>query len=335
MSKTTGGTTLLTRVHELPLAEGDARIFISVADTGSFTAAAALYELTPSAVSKAVTRLESALGVRLLARTTRALHLTEEGAAFHARCARAFELLAEAAEEAAQGASEVSGVVRIGLPSLFATYLVGPQLVELLERHPRLRVDVVTTMRPADIVERGLDFMIVVGPLADSSLVARPLGYGQFVTVASPAYLAKAARLAECADLAMHRCLAFLRADGRQDDWNFLRDGEPQAMEVNASARSDDMHHLASMAVAGAGVAQLPMFLVAQALARGELARVLPEVDPPAKLASFVHAAGRSIPRRVRVVIEHLQRGEGSRLPGTSPTQVTRQTRKSATSKAT
>ncbi|MEP6721549.1 MAG: LysR family transcriptional regulator [Variovorax sp.] len=317
MSKTTAGTTLVTRIHELPLAEGDARIFISVADTGSFTAAAALYNLSPSAVSKAVSRLESALGVRLMARTTRALHLTEEGVAFHARCSKAFQLLAEAAEEATQGTGELSGVVRIGLPSLFGTYLVGTRLPELLETHPKLRVDLVTTMRPTDIVERGLDFMIVVGQLPDSSLVARPLGYGQFVTVASPAYLAGAARLVECADLAGHRCLAFLRPDGRQDAWNFLLDGETQAFEVNASARSDDMHHLASMAIAGAGVAHLPMFLVAQALARGELVGVLADVDPPAKLASFVYAAGQSIPRRVRVVIEHLQRGE-SMLPGTS-----------------
>ena len=317
MSKTTVGTTLVNRVHELPLAEGDARIFISVADTGSFTAAAALYDLSPSAVSKAVSRLESALGVLLMVRTTRALHLTDEGVAFHARCSKAFQLLAEAAEEATQSAGELSGVVRIGLPSLFGTYLVGARLPELLERHPKLRVDLVTTMRPTDIVEKGLDFMIVVGQLPDSSLVARPLGYGQFVTVAAPAYLSGAGALVEYADLARHRCLAFLRPDGRQEAWNFLVDGETRAVEVSASARSDDMHHLASMAIAGAGVAHLPMFLVAEALARGKLARALFDVDPPAKLASFVYAAGRSVPRRVQVVIEHLRGGEGI-LPGTS-----------------
>jgi DNA-binding transcriptional LysR family regulator len=127
--------------------QGDARLFISVADTGSFTGAPALYDITPSAVSKAVSRLESALGVRLMNPTTRALHLTEESAAFHARCARACQLLAQVGEEAVAGAGEVSGNVKIGVPTLFGTYLVGPRLPSLLGRHPRLRVEVVSTPR--------------------------------------------------------------------------------------------------------------------------------------------------------------------------------------------
>lgn len=112
MKKQVGGTRPMNRTHELPISEADARVFVTVADAGSFTAAAALHAMTPLAVSKAIGRLESDLGVRLPVRTTRALHLTEEGAAFHERCARAFEMLAEAAEEAGAGTHAVAGTVR-------------------------------------------------------------------------------------------------------------------------------------------------------------------------------------------------------------------------------
>lgn len=307
---------MVNRVHELPMAEADARVFVSVADTGSFTAAAALHGMSPSAVSKAVSRLEGALGVRLLARTTRALHLTDEGAAFHTRSAQAFRLLAEAAEEASAGVGEVSGTVRIGLPTLFGTYFVAPRLPSLLREHPKLRVEIVSTMRLADLVERGLDLMIAVGPLDDSGLVARPLGYGQFVTVASPAYLKDAPAIASPEDLRSHAGLVFTSPDGRSQPWSFTAAGEPLTLDIPAIARSDDMHHLAAMAAAGVGVAHLPMFAVAHALDADALVRLLEPFEPAPKLASFVYASAQKMPRRVRVVMEHLV-GADARMPGT------------------
>ncbi|TMH00465.1 MAG: LysR family transcriptional regulator [Betaproteobacteria bacterium] len=235
---------------------------------------------------------------------------------FQERSARAFQLLAEAAEEAIAGTREVSGTVRIGLPALFGTYLVAPRLPALLQRHPKLCVELVTTMRQADIVERGLDFAIAVGALPDSNFVARPLGYGQFVTVASPAYLASAGCPNHPAELAAHRCLAYARPDDRADPWNFVIDGATQPTDVPAAARSDEMHHLAAMVTAGLGVAHVPMFAVADALRCGAVVRLLQAFEPPPKLASFVYPAARSMPRRVRHVIEHLASSD-SVLPGT------------------
>lgn len=317
MSKVGAGTGLLNRVHELPIAEADVRLFISVADHGSFTAAAALHDITPSAASKAVTRLEAALGVRLLVRTTRSLHLTEQGAAFHGRCVRAYELLAQAAEEATSGAGELSGTVRIGLPPLFGTYFVAARLGPFLESHPRLKIELFTTMRSADVVERGLDFMIAVGTLADSSLVARPLGYGQYVTIASPAYLASRGRPASPEDLAQHRCLAWTRPDQREEPWHFLREGAPAPFQPAGSVKSDDMHHLAALAKAGAGIAHLPLFVVADALESQALQPLLGAYAPAPKLASFLYPDGRAMPRRVRAVIEYLLQPEHL-LPGTA-----------------
>jgi len=297
MKKRVESTRLMNRTHELPISQADARVFVTVADAGSFTAAAALHSMTPSAVSKAIGRLESDLGVRLLARTTRALHLTEEGMAFHERCARAFELLAEAAEEASAGTRAVAGTVRLGLPPLFGTFLVAPLLPALLARHPKLRIEIVSTMRLSDVFDLGLDVAIAVGALPDSSLVARPLGYGQFVTVAAPGCFAKPATRPS-------------RPDGREDPWNFTTPEGPLQIAARADVRSDDMHHLAAMAVAGLGVAHLPMFVVGEHLANGRLERLLREFEPAPKLASLVYPAGRSMPRRVRAFIDFLLSSE-------------------------
>jgi DNA-binding transcriptional LysR family regulator len=301
-------------VHASPFADADARIFVTVAHAGSFAAAAALARMTPSAVSKAVARLEGALGVKLLIRTTRALHLSEEGIAFRDRCERAFALLSEALEEVSTNARTVQGTVRIGAPPVFGTYLLPRVIARVRAEHPALRIEIVSTMRTADIVDRRLDFAIVVGPLSDSSFVARPLGYGQFVTVASPDYLARRGTPRRIEDLAEHACLVYTRPDGRDAAFVFKPDGDahpPGAVAV----RSDDLHHLAAMASAGVGIAQLPLFTVARELESGALVRLLVRWDPEPKLASLVFPAARSMPRRVRTVVEHLVRPE-SELPG-------------------
>lgn len=313
--KTTSGKTSMNRVHELPFAEADARVFSAVAAAGSFTTAASLLRMTPSAVSKAITRLEGALRVRLLARTTRALHLTDEGAAFHERCVRAFGILAEAAEEASAGTSTVSGIVRIGVPPLFGTYFLPRVIAGLLVQHPRLRIDVVSTMNPSDVVDLGLDLAIVVGEMRDSSLAATPLGYGQFVSVASKSYVQRAGIPRSVDDLSKHRCLAYTRPDGRSAPWLFGRGDGLREFSPNAQIRSDEMHHLAAMAVEGLGIAHLPLFVVTHDIDAGRLVRLLPADEPEPKLAMIVHTGGRAMPRRVRTVIDFLVASE---LQGTT-----------------
>lgn len=297
---------MVNPVHELPISEADARVFVTVAELGSFTSAATLHAMSPSGVSKAITRLETALGVRLLARTTRSLHLTDEGMAFHERAARAFALLAEAADEAAAGTQQVAGTVRVGSPLLFGTHLIAPMLPAVHRKHPRLRVEIVTTQKLSQFIEAGLDLAIAVGDLPDSSFVARPLGYGQMVTVAAPAYLDEQGTPADPAALAGHRCLAFTRPDGREAPWSFVTADGTLAFEPNAAFRADEMHHLLVMAVAGLGLAQLPLFVVAPALASGELVRLLADHDPAPRLASVVYPAGRTMPRRVRAFVDFL-----------------------------
>lgn len=302
------GTAAAARIQEWAIAGADARLFVSVGELGSLPAAAARHGMTPSAIGKAVARLEAALGVHLLERAPPAAQLTDEGGAFHARCARAFGLLDEAAAEPAASGGHVTGSVRLGLPSLFGSLLVAPRLPALLRQHPGLRVELVNTMRLADLAERSLDLMIAVGPLTDSALVARPVGYGRFVTVAAPAYLRDAPAPKTPDALGDHRCLAFSGVDGRQPPWRFMIDGAPWTVAVSAVARSDDMHHLAAMACAGVGIAQLPLFAVADAIDDGRLVPLLAPYEPAPRLASFVYPS-TTLPRRVRVLVEHLLAG--------------------------
>jgi DNA-binding transcriptional LysR family regulator len=321
MKKTAAGTTFMNGIHGLPMSEADARIFVAVAQAGSFVAAATLYGMTPSSVSKAIGRLEAGLGVRLLHRTTRKLQLTDEGAAFAERSGRAFALLAEAAEEAAAGSRSVAGVLRVGMPPLFGTHLVGPRLPALLLRHPDLKVEMKTLLRPADFLDANLDCAIAVGELPDSSLAARPLGYGRFVTVASPAYLQAAGRPAGIEDLRSHRRIGFTRADGREAPWMFEDGGGIREWEVQGQLRTDEMHHLAACAAGGLGIAQIPLFAIAAELADGRLVRLLESFEAPGKLASVVYPAARALPRRVRVFIDYMLELDGSSadLPGIVP----------------
>lgn len=314
--KASFGTTLVSRIHELPIVEADARVFVTVASVGSFTAAAALHAMSPSAVSKAISRLESALGISLLARTTRKLRLTDEGAAFRERCAKAFDLLAEAVEEANAGASAI-GSVRVGLPPLFGTYLVAPLLPKLLALHPRLRVELVTLVRLSDFIDAGVDCAIAVGELPDSSLIARPLGHGVFVTVASPAYLQEHGTPARPEQLQAHLRIGFTRADGQENPWWFRRGEEPSPFDVNAQVRSDDMHHVKAMAIAGLGIAQLPLFVVSSELESGRLVRLFDGLEVPPRLASLVYPKSQATPRRVRAFVDFMLAQEAA-MPGVS-----------------
>lgn len=310
------GPRLVPRGHELPFAPDDAQIFATVAEVRSFTAAAASHRMTPSAVSKAIGRLERALGVRLVARTTRALHLTDDGLRFHELSARALGLLVEAYEEAAATTRDARGVVRIGMPPLFGTFLMPAVLPGLRARHPELRVEIVSTLQASDLVERGLDLVIVVGSLLDSSFAAQPLGVGQFVTIAAPAYVSRAGAPGTPDALAGHACLVYTERDGRPAPWSFAFGDEVRELAVAGAVHSDEMHHLAALALAGMGIAQLPLMAVSRELAAEQLTRLLAAHEPPPKTASLVYLAGRSLPRRVRAVLDHFAAQPA--IPGTT-----------------
>lgn len=169
--------------------------FVEVVESGSFAAAALRIGVTRSAVAKIVARLERRLGVRLLQRTTRRLSLTDEGLVYYEQCRRVLAELGETEAALDAGRREPSGRLRISVPVLFGRQCVAPVMRRLVERHPRLEVEMSFSDRIADLVNDGFDVAVRVGPLVDTTaLVCRPLGMQQMGICASPAYLAQHGR---------------------------------------------------------------------------------------------------------------------------------------------
>lgn len=248
--------------------------FVTAAEAGSFTAAAARLGLTPAAVSKAVSRLESSLGVRLFDRTTRRMALSDEGRRFFERCRDAVDAVRAGRDALALALEDPRGEVTLSLSPALGPLVVS-RLDRLVARHPALKVHLRISDRIARLVDDGVDVALRTGPLPDSALVGRPLRRIRWATVASPAYLATAAAPVDPDDLARHRCIAFVAPDGRPVPWTFSVDGSPMVARPAARLDLDSGPLAVAAAEAGLGICQAFDFMVADAVRAGRLVPVL------------------------------------------------------------
>lgn len=276
--------------------------FVQVAERNSFRAAARALGVTPTAVSKAVSRLEEHLGVQLLRRTSRRVALTPEGARYLAHCRAALDRLSAGEEELTQATRVARGIVRASLSIVLGRPVVR-QLHRLRERHPKLEVELSLSDREVSVAADDFDVAVRIGALPDSALVARKLGTPRWVTVASPRYLARAAPLRSPEDLRHHPCLRFARPDGGLADFHF-RTG---STSLGRALVLDDGDLLVDAAIAGLGVTQAMDFMVDDAIARGDLVAVLAEHDAPGPPVHALTLRGRSRVPRVRVFLELLE----------------------------
>lgn len=275
-------------------------VFVEVVRREGFSAAARHLGLPRSTVSRQVARLEEQLGVGLLRRTTRRVALTEAGAEYFDRAARALQSLEEAHVAAAENREQPRGTLRVTVPFDQATVMFAPLVTELIARHPGLRVEVEPTNRRVDLIAEGYDVALRAGPgLADSSLVARKLATVEFHVLASPAYLATHGRPGCPADLSRHRCVLF-RPRGGRTVWH-LRDGSghEESVEVGGDLAADDLSFLAALVRSGAGLGLLPEAAVASG-ATASLERVLPEWQGARQSALYlVYPSARHLPPKL------------------------------------
>ena len=199
--------------------------FVRVVDSKGFSAAAAGLGLTPSAVSKLVTRLETRLGVRLLQRTTRALHLTEEGEVFYAAAQRIVGEIETLEDQITGQSGTPQGLLRVTTSLAFATHQLAPVLSEFLARHPLVQLDLLPTDRVIDMVEEGIDIAIRIGRLADTSFMARKIGEDKRLICAAPSYLARHGTPRRPEELARHNCIVS-RERVYLNRWPFKIDGQ-------------------------------------------------------------------------------------------------------------
>ena len=217
-----------------------------------FSAAAPALGLTPSAVSKLVTRLEARLGVRLLQRTTRALSLTADGEAFYAAARRIVGEIEALETEMTDQRGTPHGLLRVTTSLAFSTHQLAPMIGEFLERYPEIQLELMPTDRVVDMIEEGVDIAIRIGKLADSSFMARKIGDDVRLVCAAPAYLASHPAPKRPEDLARHNCIVS-RDSAYLNRWHFRIDGQVREIEVGGRIRRQRRRGADAAGAAGAG----------------------------------------------------------------------------------
>jgi DNA-binding transcriptional LysR family regulator len=280
-------------------------IFAEVAEQGSFTGAADALGIAKSVVSARISRLEAALGVRLLHRTSRRVTLTPVGAEVLPSCVRVAQAAAEARTVAAGEASAPRGRLRVNAPVSFGQrWLPGP-LASFAARHPAVQLEVVLQDDLVDVAA-GWDVVIRLGVVRDPELTVRRFARDLTVACASPAYLARRGVPQHPLDLARHDCLRYAYIS-RDEEWRFTKGEETVTVPVTGTLAATDGALLAALAEAGAGVTVAPWFIVGERVRAGRLVRLLPAWNLNNELpCQLVHAQGRRPPARVRAFVEHL-----------------------------
>jgi len=289
-------------VHQL----SDIAVFVAVAQTLSFTAAAERLELSKAVVSKYVSRLEQRLGARLFHRTTRRLTLTEAGETLFGRGVAALAELEDAERDVAQLAGTPRGRLRVSAPTYFGTVTLAPLLRPFLTRYPQITVDLDLDDRIVDLVKDRFDVAIRISSTLDASLVARKLASSSLVAVASPEYLRKRGEPKVPADIREHACLGYSRAR-MPNEWRFrARKGSWIAVTIDAALYCNNDFALKQAALDGLGIGVFPRFFVARELDDGRLRHVLPAYGMPALSINAVYASRRHLAPKVRAFVDFM-----------------------------
>ncbi|KXU31447.1 LysR family transcriptional regulator [Sphingobium sp. 22B] len=279
--------------------------FVAVADQRGFAAAARKLGMSPPAVTRAVAALERHLGVTLFHRSTRAVSLTDEGAAFLDRARRIMSDLREAEQIVMGGRSAPRGQLYVTAPVMFGRLHVLSAIGALLAAHDGLSARMMLIDRNVRIVEEGIDVAVRIGPLADSALRVMSIGSVRQTIVASPAYLASHGVPATPADLAGHRCIvgSGIRIGAA---WRFGGKAE-STVEVAPRLTVNTIDGTIAAAEAGVGVANVLSYQAAEAVAAGRLVRLLEDHAPPPVPVSLLYDAGRAAMPAVRLFLEAMR----------------------------
>jgi DNA-binding transcriptional LysR family regulator len=285
---------------------GEMAVFARVIERGSFAAAADDLGLSPSAVSKLITRLESRLGARLIIRTTRRLALTAEGDLFLDRCRKILDAIEAAEAEVASGRRGPHGHLRVHAFPTFAVEHLSAALPNFLARYPRITFEFVVTNREVDLVNDNIDIALQVGPLGKSSFVARKIADLTQIVCASPGYLARHGRPAHPSDLTQHACLTLSHMSGSRI-WPFVSGSESVRVEVGGPVAADSAHMLLRLAIGGAGIIRFGDIIVAKAIRDRQLLPLLENWQEPERFPLWaLHQPGRQRTPRVRVFVDFL-----------------------------
>lgn len=278
-------------------------VFVRVAEHGGFTAAAETLDLSVSAVTKTISRLEDELGVQLFNRTTRRINITDYGQKFYERCIRILAELEDAEAALQTGIAAPKGRIRVVLPFSFGRVTVIPQLPRFLEAHPEIEVDVHFSDAAVDMIAEGFDIAVRTGEISDSRLNTRVLTRGSQVTVASPAYLERHGWPKTPDDLSHHNCIV-----GRfGPEWSFLHpDKRRFVVRVSGNCTINSGDALREAAISGLGIVQGTWWLMRKDLEQGSVVSLLDDWADQGMSVSILYSANRHVPQKVRAFLDFL-----------------------------
>jgi DNA-binding transcriptional LysR family regulator len=288
-------------------------VFVCVADVGSFKAAAERMNLTGSAISKSIARLESRLETRLFHRTTRRLSLTDAGIAFYQTCTGVLADLEEAELSLHAENIEPRGRIRIDLSASYGRLHALPVILKFVEEHPMLSPHISFSNRFVDPVEEGVDIVLRVGgsDVWPAALGHRYLGTGRHIFCASPTYLSKRGEPMTDGDLQHHSCVVYGGSDGTIHPWHFpgSRPGEIERRVMPGRFMVGDGEGMVTAVVAGCGIAQLPTWLIKRQLEEGVLVEVLPHLATDGLAINLVWVKSRQALPKISALLEALAAG--------------------------
>jgi LysR family transcriptional regulator, regulator for bpeEF and oprC len=307
------------------------QVFVRIVETGGITRAAESLQMPKATATTLIQQLEAVLGVKLLIRTTRSVNVTTDGAAYYPRCVAILAQIRETEESLAQRHAAPTGRLRVDVPTLMARLVIVPALPSFFARYPDIEIQLGSSERRGDLIEEGIDCAVWSGELEDSRLIARRVGQLYFGTCAAPAYLAAHGHPGHPDDLRQHHCINHFSArSGRNFDWVFAKGGTRIQSTLRGNIALDDENSYVTAAEAGLGVAQIPAFVLKEAMERGALELVLGDwFAEPAPL-NVVYPENRHLSSKIRVfvdwVAELFSEHDGIQLRSTLSRSVARDT---------
>lgn len=285
----------------------DLILFSQVTELGSFSKVAEENNLTNSVVSKRIARLEAEIGAQLLFRTTRKLTLTEAGRALLHNARNVQQATQEAMDTVAGLGENVSGHIKMSVPTISGDLILADAVAEFCNRHPGLTVDMSLDNRFIDLVAGGYDLVIRTGYLEDSSLIARHILDSQWVVCASPSYIARHGKPLQPQDLTRHNCLQYAYQTTGASDWEFKGDEGNYILKVAGNFATDNATALRKAALGGHGIAYVPRCLVYHDIRDGQLVDIFPQLVGKRLGVYAVYPFTRQLPTKVKLLIEHIR----------------------------
>src|ERR1700723_2605558 len=280
------------------------QVFVRVVETGGVTRAADSLHMPKATATTLIQQLEADLGVKLLNRTTRSVSVTTDGAAYYPRCVAILAEVRDTGESLGQRHSSPQGRPRVEVPTLMARLVIVPALPGFFARDPDIELELGCSERRTDLIEEGIDCAVWSGELEDSSLIARRVGLLYFGTCASPSYVAAHGVPHHPDELASHRCINhFSPRTGKIFDWVFAKNGERIQSSLRGHVALDDENSYLAAAEAGLGVAQIPAFVLTEAMERGTLELVLGDWFPEPAPLNVVYPQNRHLSSKIRVFV--------------------------------